>query len=74
MSQYITDNIKIPSDFDEKNSDAETSDEESFDEENFDKKNIFKDTLMVKLIFKAYKKTVFLFKNCFSYICFKNSS
>ena len=23
------------------------------------KKNIFKDTLMVKLIFKAYKKTVF---------------
>ena len=41
MSQYITDNIKIPSDFDEKNSDAENSDEESFDEENFDKKKYF---------------------------------
>ena len=50
MPKYIIDDIDISSD-----SDRENSDEENSDEENFDQKNV-KNTHIVKLIFKAYKK------------------
>ena len=45
MPKYIIDDIDISSD----------SDRENSDEENFDEKNV-KNTHIVKLIFKAYKK------------------
>ena len=48
--KYNFDDIEISSD-----SDKEDSDEEDFDEENSDEKNV-KNTRIVKLIFKVYKK------------------
>ena len=72
MSKYIIDNIEISSDYDRENSDEENSDEKNSDEENSDEKQL-KNTHMVKLIFKAYKKTVKIsFYNLIFFPIYKN--
>ena len=57
MSKYIIDNIEISSDYDRENSDEKQ----------------LKNTHMVKLIFKAYKKTVKIyFYNLIFFPIYKN--
>ena len=54
MSKYMIDDIEISSDFDRDNSNEENSDEENW-----------KNTYIVKLIFKAYKNNDEIFFNHF---------
>ena len=69
MSKYIANGKEVSSDSHEENSDKENSDKENFDEKNSDEeisddKNL-RITDIVKLIFKAYKKTVKTFLKFF---------